>query len=165
MGIMQGTVVLDSRDIVQAQRATSAVLRVVLADHDITVDRWAVLDALATGAFPPERSRFLPGLAAALATGPVAVEGIVDNAQADGQVRIVSAPNGDPRAMRIELTAAGAAQHRILRSAIDRMAADLYMCIPERDLTTTHHVLAEVTRRADGWMQLWRTTRAAEPVR
>jgi hypothetical protein len=28
-----------------------------------------------------------------------------------------------------------------------------------------HHVLAEDTRRADGWMQLWSATRPTEPTR
>ncbi len=165
MGIMQDTVILDSRDIVQAQRATSAVLGVVLAEHDTTFDRWVVLDTLATRAFPPERARLLPGLAAALATGPATVEAVLDDAQAAGLVRIVSAPGGDAGAVRVELTAAGEAQHSTLRSAIGFVAAELCAGIPERELAITHHVLAEVTRRADGWMQLWSATRPAEPTR
>jgi DNA-binding MarR family transcriptional regulator len=165
MGPMEDTVILNSQDIVQAQRATSAVLGVVLAEHDTTSDRWVVLDTLATRAFPPERARLLPGLAAALATGPAAVEAVLDNAQAAGLVRIVSAPGGDAGAVRIGLTAAGEAQHGTLKSAIDPVAAELYAGIPERDLATAHHVLAEVTRRADGWMLLWSATRPTEPTR
>jgi DNA-binding MarR family transcriptional regulator len=164
MGTMEDTVILNSQDIVQAQRATSAVLGVVLAEHDTTSDRWVVLDTLATRAFPPERARLLPGLAAALATGPAAVEAVLDNAQAAGLVRIVSAPGGDAGAVRIGLTAAGEAQHGTVKSAID-LAAELYAGIPARDLATTHLVLAEVTRRADGWMQLWSAARPTEPTR
>ena len=64
-----------------------------------------------------------------------------------------------------DIVQAGEAQHGTLKSAIDLVAAELYAGIPERDLATTHHVLAEVTRRADGWMQLWSATRPTEPIR
>lgn len=165
MGAMQATVILDSQDIVQAQRATSAVVDVVLAEHGTTFDRWVVLDTLATGAVPSERARFVPGLAAALATGPVAVEDMLDQAEEAGLVRIVSAPDGDPGAVRAELTQAGRAQHETLRSAIDFVTAELDAGIPAHDLATVHHVLAEVTRRADGWMQLWSAIRPTEPTR
>jgi hypothetical protein len=77
----------------------------------------------------------------------------------------VSAPGGDAGAVRIGLTAAGEAQHGTVKSAIDLVAAELYAGIPARDLATTHLVLAEVTRRADGWMQLWSAARPTEPTR
>jgi DNA-binding MarR family transcriptional regulator len=165
MGTMQDTIILHSQDILRAQRATSALLGVVLAELGTTFDRWVVLDTMATGAFPPERARLLPGLAAALATGPAAVEAVLDSAEADGLVRIVSAPDGDAGAVRIELTSAGEAQHGTLRSAIDLMVAELHAGIPERDLATAHHVLAEVTRRADGWTHLWNATRPMAATR
>jgi hypothetical protein len=56
-------------------------------------------------------------------------------------------------------------QHRTLRSAIDQVADELYAGIPECDLAAAHRVLAEVTRRADGWMQLWIATTASVPAR
>ena len=84
---------------------------------------------MATGAFPRERARLLPGLAAA-GDRPAAVEAVLDDAQAAGLVRIVSAPGGDAGAVRIELTAAGEAQHDTLRSAIDLMAVELYATHP-----------------------------------
>jgi hypothetical protein len=129
-------VILDSQDIGQAQRATSAILGTVLAEHGTTFDRWVVLDALATGAVPPERARFVPRLSAALATGPAAVEAVI-----------------------------GRAQHATLRSEIDHMAGELYAGISEHDLAAAHRVLTELTRRADGWMRLWGVTRPAEPAR
>jgi DNA-binding MarR family transcriptional regulator len=165
MGTMQATVILTSLDIVQAQRATSALFGVVLAEHDTTFDQWVVLDTLATGRFPPERAQLLPGLTGTLTTAPAAVEAVLDDAQAAGLVRVVSAPGGEAGAVRIELTAAGDAQHGTLLEAIDLVATELYAGIPERDLATAHHVLAEVTRRADGWMQLWSATRPMEPTR
>jgi DNA-binding MarR family transcriptional regulator len=158
-------VILNGQDIGQAQRATSAVFDVVLAEHGTTFDGWVVLNALATGAFPPEGARLVPRLAAALATGPAAVEAMLDQAEAAGLVRIVSAPGGEPGAIRVELTAAGRAQHDTLRSAIDYVADELYSGIPEADLTAAHRVLVEVTWRADGWMGLWAATRAEEPAR
>jgi DNA-binding MarR family transcriptional regulator len=158
------TVILDGQDIGQAQRATSAIFGVVLAEHGVTCDRWAVLNALATGAFPPERARLVPGLAGALATRPSAVEAMLDQAEAAGLARIVSAPGGDPGAVRVELTAAGRAQHGTLRSALDHVADELYSGIPDADLAAAHRVLVEVTWRADGWMSLWTTTRQAEPA-
>jgi DNA-binding MarR family transcriptional regulator len=159
------TVILSGQDIGQAQRATSALLGTVLAEHGTTFDRWVVLNALATRAFPPERARLIPGLAGALATGPAAVEAMLDQAEAAGEVRIVSAPGGDPGAVRVELTAAGRTQHGTLRSAIDHVAEELYSGIPDADLAATRRVLAEVTWRADGWTKLWAATRPAEPAR
>jgi DNA-binding MarR family transcriptional regulator len=127
MGTMEDRVILNSRDAVRSQRDTSVVLGVVLAEHGTTFDRWVVLNALATGAVPPHRSRLLPSLAAALATGPAAVEAMIDQAEEAGLVRIVSAPSGHPGAIRAELTPAGRAQHQtlhqILRATIDLAAA------------------------------------------
>ncbi len=160
---MADTLILDGRDIGRAQRATSAIFGAVLAEHGTTFDQWVVLDALATGAFPPERARLVPGLAGALPTGPAAVEALLDQAEAAGLARIVSAPGGDPDAFRVELTAAGRVQHGMLRSAIGYVADELYSGIPEADLAAAHRVLVEVTWRADGWMNLWAAaTRPAE---
>jgi DNA-binding MarR family transcriptional regulator len=159
------TVILDGLEIDQAQRATSAIFGVVLAELGTTFDGWVVLDALATGAFPPERAGLVPGLAGALATGPAAVEALLDQAEASGLARIVSAPGGDPGAVRVELTPAGRDQHRTLRSALDLVADELYSGIPEADLAAAHRVLVEVTWRADGWLNLWEDTRPAEPAR
>ncbi len=162
---MADTVILDGQDIGQAQRATSAIFGVVLAEHGTSFDRWVVLNALATGAFPPERARLVPRLAGALATGQAAVEAMLDQAEAAGLARIVSAPGGDPGAVRVELTAAGRAQHGTLRSDIDHVAKELCSGIPEADLVAAHRVLVEVTWRADGWTKLWAATRPAEPAR
>jgi hypothetical protein len=156
------TVILNGQDIGQAQRATSAVLDVVLAEHGTTFDGWVVLNALASGAFPPERARLVPRLAGTLATGPAAVEAMLDQAEAAGLARVVSASGGDPGAVRVELTAAGRAQHGTLRSAIDYVADELYSGIPDADLMAAHRVLVEVTWRADGWMNLWAAARPAE---
>jgi len=156
---------LYGQDIGQAQRATSAILGVVLAEHRTTSDGWGVLNALATGACPSERERLVPTLAGVLATGPAAVEAEIDDAEVAGLVRIAPAPDGDPGAVRVELTPAGRARHRSLQEDIDRVARELYSGIPEADLAAAHRVLAEVTVRADGWMALWEATRAAEPAR
>ena len=84
---MADTVILDGQDIGQAQRATSAVFDVVLAEHGTTFDGWVVLNALATVAFPPECARLVPRLAAALATGPAAVEAMLDQADSSSAKR------------------------------------------------------------------------------
>jgi DNA-binding MarR family transcriptional regulator len=124
-----------------------------------------VLDTLATGASPPERSRLVPALAAALAARPARVEAVLDDAEAAGLVRVVSAPGGDIDGVRVELTNAGEAQHTTLRSAVDRAAAELCAGIPDHDLAAAHRVLEEVTRRADGWMQFWAAARTVEVAR
>jgi len=149
------TVMLDGQDIGQAQRATSALLGVVLTEHGTTFDEWVVLNALATSAGRPERAWLVPTLAAALATGPAAVEAVIDRAEAAGLVGLVSAPGGDPAAIRVELTAVGRALHGLLREAINHMARELYSGIPQADLAAAHRVLVEVTLRADGWAALW----------
>jgi DNA-binding MarR family transcriptional regulator len=157
------TLVLDGQDIGQAQRATSAILGIVLAEHGTTFDEWVVLNALATGACPSERARLVPALAAALATGPAAVEAVIDDAEVAALVRIISGPAGDPHPVSFELTAVGRALHGLLREAIDHMARELYSGIPEADLAAAHRVLAEVTLRADGWTALWEALPGQEP--
>jgi DNA-binding MarR family transcriptional regulator len=158
------TIILNGQDIGQAQRATSAIFGVVPPKHTTTFEGWVVLNALATAASPPERARLVPGLAGALATGPAAVEGLLDQAEAAGLARTVSAHGGDPGALRVELTAAGRAQHGTLRSALDHVADELYSGIPEADLAAAHRVLVEVTWRADGWMNLWAAACLAAPA-
>ena len=93
------------------------------------------------------------------------MDAVLDQAEAAGLVRIVSAPGGEPGAVRVELTGAGRAQHDTLRAAIDYVAGELYSGIPAADLTAAHRVLVEVTWRADGWMGLWAATRPEEPAR
>ena len=160
---MSDTVMLDGQDIGQAQRATSAILAIVLAEHDTTGEEWAVLDALGTRASPPERARLVAALAGASATRTAAVEAVIDDAEAAGLVRITGAPGCDPDAVQVELTAVGRALHGLLREAIDHMARELYSGIPEADLAATHRVLAEVTLRADGWAALWEALPGQEP--
>jgi DNA-binding MarR family transcriptional regulator len=157
------TVMLDGQDIGQAQRATSAILAIVLAEHGTTGEEWAMLNALGTSS--PERARFVAALAGVLATRPAAVEAAIDDAEAAGVVRMISPQGPDPGAVRVELTAVGHALHGLLREAIDHMARELYSGIPEADLAATRRVLAEVTVRADGWAALWEALPGQEPRR
>jgi hypothetical protein len=76
-----------------------------------------------------------------------AVEAMIGQTEEAGLAPIVSTPSGDPSAVQVELTAAGVAQHRTLRSAIDQVADELCAGIPEHDLTAARRVLAEVSRR------------------
>jgi DNA-binding MarR family transcriptional regulator len=154
---------LDGQDIGEAQRATSAILAIVLAEHGTTGEEWAVLNALGTWASPPERARLVAALAGVLATRPSAVEAAIDDAEAAGVVRMISPHGPDPSAVRVELTAVGCALHGLLREAIDHMARELYSGIPEADLAAAHRVLAEVTLRADGWTALWEALPGQEP--
>lgn len=160
-----GTVILGGRAVCDAQRATSAVLETALAASGSSFARWVLLDTLTTGALPPERDRLVPGLAAALASGPVTVELMLDRAELAGLIRIVSAPDGDPGAVRIELTAAGTAHHRRIRSVVHRVADELYAGIPDQDLEAFDRVLAEIARRADGWVQRRTATTVAGAAR
>ena len=159
------TVMLDGQDIGQAQRATSAILAIVLAEHGTTGEEWAMLDVLGTRASSPERARLVAALAGMLATRPAAVEAAIDDAEAAGVVRMISPQGPDPGAVRVELTAVGHALHGLLREAIDHMARELYSGIPEADLAATRRVLAEVTVRADGWAALWEALPGQEPRR
>jgi DNA-binding MarR family transcriptional regulator len=144
------TIILNFQEIGQAQRATSAIFGAVLAEHGTTIDQLVVLYALATGSFPPKRARLVPELAGALATGPTEVEALLDQAEAAGLARIVSAPDG--RRRQVELTSAGRAQHGTLsRPSTPWRAAALHPGRPHG----RPRVLVE-SWRTGGWMNLWR---------
>jgi hypothetical protein len=63
-------------------------------------------------------------------------------------VRVVSAPSGDPAAVRVELTAEGEVLHERLRAAIDQLMAGLCASIAWRDLETARRALVEITQEA-----------------
>jgi DNA-binding MarR family transcriptional regulator len=123
----------DSRRLGEAQRAASTALDLLLAEIGITFDRWVVLSAVATGSVPAEVGLLVPALSAALDTTDETVRFMLDEAESDHHVRVVSAPSGDPAAVRVELTAEGDVLHERLRAAIDELAADLAAGLPKRD--------------------------------
>jgi hypothetical protein len=57
--------ILGGRQLGEAQRATSAVLDLLLAEVGITFDRWVVLNAVVTGSVPAEVGLLVPALSGA----------------------------------------------------------------------------------------------------
>lgn len=118
---MTDAAILHGRQLGDAQRATTAVLDLLLAEIGITFDRWLVVNAVTTESLPAEVGRLVPALSAALDATDETVRFMLDEAESDHHVRVVSAPSGDPAAARVELTAEGEALHGRLRAVwLDR---------------------------------------------
>jgi hypothetical protein len=149
---MTDAAILDGRQLGEAQRATSAVLDLLLAEIGITFDRWVVLNAVATKSLPAQVGLLVPAPSAALDATDETVQFMLDEAESIHHVRVVSAPSGDPAAARIELTAEGEVLHERLRAAIDELTVELSAGIPRRDLETAGRVLIEITREARAWL-------------
>jgi hypothetical protein len=145
---MTDAAILDGRQLGEAQRATSAVLDLLLAEIGITFDRWVVLNAVATKSLPAQVGLLVPAPSAALDATDETVQFMLDEAESIHHVRVVSAPSSDPAAARIELTAEGEVLHERLRAAIDELTVELSAGIPRRDLETARRVLVEITREA-----------------
>jgi DNA-binding MarR family transcriptional regulator len=145
---MTDAAILNGRQLGEAQRATSAVLDLLLAEIGITFDRWVVLNAVATESLPAEVGLLVPALSAALDATDERVQFMLDEAESAHHVRVVSAPSGDSGMCRVELTAEGEVLHERLRAAIDELTAELSAGISRRDLETARHVLVEITREA-----------------
>jgi hypothetical protein len=148
---MTDAAILDGWQLGEAQRATSAVLDLLLAEIGITFDRW-VVNAVATKSLPAQVGLLVPALSAALDATDETVQFMLDEAESIHHVRVVSAPSGDPAAARIELTAEGEVLHERLRAAIDELTVELSAGIPRRDLETAGRVLIEITREARAWL-------------
>ena len=131
---MSDAAILNRRQPSEAPRASSTVLDLLLAEMGITFDRWVVLSAVATRSLPAAVGLLVPALSAALDATDETVELMLDDAEADHHVRVVSAPSGDPTAARIELTAEGEVLHQRLRAAIDELRAELSAGIPRPGL-------------------------------
>jgi hypothetical protein len=56
---MVDVAILDGRQLGEAERATSAVLDLLLAEIGTTFDRWVVLNAVVTGSVPADPRRDL----------------------------------------------------------------------------------------------------------
>lgn len=149
---MTDAAILNGRQIGEAQRATSAVLDLLLAEIGITFDRWVVLNAVATESLPAEVGLLVPALSAAFDATDETVQFMLDEAESGHHVRVVSAPSGDPAAARVELTAAGEVLHERSRTAIGELTAELSAGIRRRDLETAGRVVVEITREARAWL-------------
>lgn len=145
---MTDAAILNGRQLGEAPRATSSVLDLLLAEMGTTFDRWVVLNAVATESLPAQIGLLVPALSAALDTTDETVRFMLDEAESGHHVRVVSAPSGDPAAIRVELTAEGEVLHERLRTAIDELAVERSTGIPRRDFETARSVLVEVTREA-----------------
>jgi hypothetical protein len=86
-----------------------------------TFDRWVVLNAMATKSLPAEVGLLVPALSDALDASDEMVRFMLDDAEADRHVRVVSAPSGHPAAARVELTAEGEVVHQRLVAAVDEI--------------------------------------------
>jgi hypothetical protein len=122
---MTDAATLDGRLAGEPQRATSAVLDLLLAEIGTTFDRWLVLNVIASESLPARVGLLVPALAAALEATDETVRLMLDDAESGRHVRVVSPPSGDPAAARVELTAEGEALYSRLRTAIDELTVEV----------------------------------------
>lgn len=141
---MTDTPTLTGRDIGQAEIAVRAVLDAFLAEADTTFLQWVALNALATGGSVAQKDRLVSQVSGALRVSDTTVLATPDELDVLG---LVSLTAGDQA--RIELTAAGDARFRLLRTGIDRITERLYRDVPVDDLATARRVLVLVTERAN----------------
>ena len=151
--VMARTVILNGRDIGEAQRATTAVLLQILTSADTDFETWAVLNSLAERGVPVPREPLVELIAEGLGAGESWVEKTVDDAETAGLLRIESAADGEPAAVTLTLTPSGVAYHRELKAAVDQATDVLFADIPRSELRTAQRVLATVTTRATGWLR------------
>ncbi len=149
---MTDAAILNGRQLGEAQRATSAVLDLLLAEMGTTFNRWVVLNAVATESLPAQVGLLVPALSAALDATDETVRFMLDEAESRHHVRVVTAPGGDIGSCRVELTAEGEVLHGRLRAAIDELTVELSAGIPRRDLETAGRVLVEISREARAWL-------------
>jgi hypothetical protein len=149
---MTDPAILNGRQPGRPQRAMSAVLDLLLADVGVTFERWVVLNAVAAESLPAEVGLLVRALSAALDATDETVRSMLDDAESDHHVRVVSAPGGDPAAVQVELTPQGEALHERLRIAIDGLRAELSAGIPRRDLETAGRTLIDARREALAWL-------------
>ncbi|MGH9213759.1 MAG: hypothetical protein ACRD2C_24260 [Acidimicrobiales bacterium] len=145
---MTDAAILKGRQLGEAQRATSAVLDLLLAELGTTFDRWVVLNAIASESLPAEVGLLVPALSVALDVTDETVRLMLDEAEAGHHISVVSAPSGDPGMCRLELTAEGEALQERLRAAIDELTVELSAGIPGPDLETAPSVPDDVAREA-----------------
>ena len=117
--------VLAGRRPGKGRRVTSAVVDLVLAEVGTTFDRWVVLNAVASRSFPAQVGLLVPALSAALEATEGTVRRMLDDAESGHHLRVVSAPNGDPSAARVEMTAEGEVLHERVRAAVDELTLKL----------------------------------------
>jgi DNA-binding MarR family transcriptional regulator len=133
---------LNGQDIGQAERATRALLDVVLAQTDTPFPNWVVLNMLANAGGGLERDDLVTRVAGGLRIGTPAIVTAIDELLTGGFVTTTDE-------VRIELTADGEALFAQVRAGVDRIAERLYGDLPIADLATAHRVLALVTERAN----------------
>jgi hypothetical protein len=122
---MTDAATLDGRQPGEAQPVTSAVLDLLLAEIGTTFDRWLVLNVVASRSVPAQVGLLVPVLAAALEATDETVRLMLDDVESGHQVRVISAPGGDPAAARVELTAEGEVLYERLRAAIDELTVEV----------------------------------------
>jgi len=144
---------LTGQDIGQAEKATRAVLDVLLERTGTGFHQWVVLNrlALAGGTLDqPQLTRdMMHGLKVKAEAVDAAVRQVLETGQAERQAEGM-----------LSLTPAGEAKFREIRDGISDISARLYGGIPEEDLAVAKRVLATVIERANE--ELARVQGAAE---
>jgi hypothetical protein len=135
---MTTTATLNGQVIGQAERATRALLDVLLAETSTPFVRWVSVDLLATG----ERTtaddlvdQLVTGLRISESEARAAIDELVHAGLATG-------------ASTLRLTAEGDATYRRISAGIDKISHRLYDDLPVDDLVAARRVLETVTERA-----------------
>ena len=121
---------MNGQIIGQAERATRAVLDVLLADNDTSFEQWVALNLAATGS---TRDEIIARMTTVLR---------LDRSTVDGLLTAPFFADGD-------LTDAGRERYQRIADGLAVITARLYGGIPAEDLATAARVLTTVTDRAN----------------
>jgi hypothetical protein len=131
---------LNGQVLGEAERATAALLRRLLADIGTSFYQWVALNQTTISGGAIDQDDLVAKMVSGLKIDePPAREAV-------GQLRAAGLLDG---AATVALTDAGRARHQQIRAAIGEITARLYADLPADDLVTAGRVLTTLTARAN----------------
>ena len=134
---------LNPQVIGQAESALGAILDPLLARTGTTFNQWLVLTVSAASGAAIDRDQLLTRITGARKIDDSAVLTAVAELTAAELVRAMPGEGS-----RIELTEAGQARYRSIRTALGEVTSRLFGDLPAEDLATAGRVLTIITERA-----------------
>ena len=139
---MTDTLTLNGQVLGQAERATRALLEVLLAETGTPFEQWVTINLVHAEGGSIDEADLVQRLASGLRIDGEAALDVV------GALRSPALLQTADDARCVELTAAGAARHDRIRAGIDQITERLYGDVAHDDLVTAGRVLTLVTERA-----------------
>jgi DNA-binding MarR family transcriptional regulator len=138
---------VTGQDINVAARATRRLLEGLLAEAGTSFPTSATLNTLVARGPSVPKEHLVRELGAGLDVDSSTVLALLRHLKTRGLVR-ETRPGGEATPLHIELTPAGEAEHRRLRTIVGAATAELYSGFDADDLATARRVLVTVTERA-----------------